>query len=123
MLDCEEKSRKASGTMHSVPLLTSSSPMGQAHTGPLGGGRNRHRWLHPLLLTAQGFVPVNIKRETDQRVFLPKTLFLVLSLLVDLITYSFGLWAAVTVDGARVRTCQFNTEIDQLFFLPKTLSF
>ena len=58
MLDWEEKRRKASGTMQIVPLLTSSSPMGQAQMGPLGGGRNRHRWLQPLLLWAQGFVPV-----------------------------------------------------------------
>ena len=56
-----ENSRKASGSMHVLPLARSSNPIGQAQIGPLGAGLLRQRWLQPLSLCEHALVP---KTET-----------------------------------------------------------
>ena len=63
MSECEEKSRKASGTMHVSPSDLSSSPVGQAHTWDRGWGLYRHRWLQLPLLSPHVLVPGEGGRE------------------------------------------------------------
>ena len=52
-----ENSRNASGSIHVLPLASSSSPIGQAQIGPLGAGLLRQRWLQPLSLCEHALVP------------------------------------------------------------------
>lgn len=74
--------KKPSNSMQVLLSLPISRFTGHAHTGLYGNGFIKQRWLHPPLLSAQGFVPV-INSISINKIFVYTLICLLVYIVLD----------------------------------------